>query len=74
MSWRTMRSIFLGYVRNAEDITKRASDITEKLNSGASPSAETPADSRQVIGTEKTVTGQETHNYVSGLSNNFGNQ
>jgi hypothetical protein len=44
------------------------------LNSGASPSAGTPANSRQVIGTEKTVTGQETHNYVNGLSNNFGNQ
>ena len=69
-----MRSIVLRYVRNAEDITKKASNITAKLNSGATPSAGTPAGSRQVIGTEKTVTGEETHNYVSGLTNKFGSQ
>lgn len=68
-----MRSIFLGYVRNAEDITKKASNITGKLNSGASPTAGTPVASVQAIGTEKTVTGEETHNYVSGLASKVGN-
>ncbi len=69
-----MRSIVLNYFRNAEDITKKASNITAKLNSGATPSVGTPAGSGHVIGTEKTVTGQETHNYVSDLSNKFGNE
>ncbi len=63
-----MQSNCVVMFRNAEDITKKAGSITAKMNSVA-----TPVVSNQAIGTEKTVTGVETHNYVSNLSNQFGN-
>ena len=56
--------------RNAEDITKRATNITAKLNQEGSVA---PGGITHNIGTEKTVTGEATHNYVDDLSNKFAN-
>jgi hypothetical protein len=69
-SWPTTLSISFVLCRNAEDITKKATNITAKLNQGSSVA---PGGSDQVIGTEKTVGGQETQNYVNNLSDKFGN-
>ena len=67
MSLPTMQSNRVFIFRNAEDITKKASSITAKMNSAATPAAST----EQAIGTEKTVTGEETRNYVNNLSDKF---